>query len=153
MIGLPACGGGSGGGESRSSANAAWQRNLPPDPGSAATASLTGVDVNNNGLRDDLERNAAMTANSEESFQATASLMRALQRTIDPSTTGENVAEVAQEAYCAAKNRPESANDDLPEDVLDALVFDTEERRAARRDYIRSYGVRTTSEGETSCEQ
>lgn len=162
MIGLSACGGGGSGGDGGSAGGESggepqdsapvWQQNLPDDPGSAATETLAGVDANANGIRDDLERDAALTASSEENFKATVALIQVLQQTIDPSTNAENVAQVAQSEYCAMKNRSESANDDLPEEILRVLVFDTEERKAAQRAYIRLYGVRIASEGEASCE-
>ncbi|GHU30224.1 hypothetical protein AGMMS50256_16740 [Betaproteobacteria bacterium] len=128
---------------------------MPPDPGSeAAKATLAGVDTNTNGIRDDLERLAARTATTEENFNATISLIKTLQRTIDPSTNSENVAEVAQSVFCAMKKRSASTADkDLSEEVLRLLVFNTVERKKAYRAYIRSYGVRITFEGEETCEQ
>jgi len=50
----------SGGGDSQSSTTDA-QPNLPPDPGIAGLATLQGIDSNNNGVRDDLERYIALT--------------------------------------------------------------------------------------------
>jgi hypothetical protein len=162
MIGISACGGGGGGddGDSQEPAPSdpapstpSYQQNLPPDPGGAATATLAGVDTNANGIRDDLERDAAMTASTEDSFNATVSLIKTLQQTIDPSTSEANVAQVAQSVFCAMEKRSASAaNDDLPEDVLRALVFDTKERKEAYRAYIRAYGVHITFEEEISCE-
>lgn len=34
--------------------------NLPPDPGEAGKATLLGIDVNNNGIRDDVERHVVL---------------------------------------------------------------------------------------------
>ena len=45
--------------------------NLPPDPGPAGDATIEGVDANDNGIRDDIERWIALTyPNSEKTRQA-----------------------------------------------------------------------------------
>jgi hypothetical protein len=159
MAGLSACGSGGnagenvGGGEEVSSGDKPYQENLPADPGEAGEATLAGIDTNENGVRDDLERAAALTASTEENFTATIGLIEALQQTINPSTDGTNVDQVTHSVYCAMRNRPESAEDDLPEEVLRLLVFDTRERKEAYVAYNQLYGVKVISEEDLSCEQ
>ena len=56
VVTLVGCSGGGGGGGGGSGSPAPETGGLPPDPGAAGDATVAGIDINNNGVRDDVER-------------------------------------------------------------------------------------------------
>jgi hypothetical protein len=88
LLGLSACGSGGGGGGS----NNTTSRDLPADPGPAATATADGVDTNSNGVRDEVERNISTNTPADTDFNATMQVAAAYQKFI-ASPTPANRAE------------------------------------------------------------
>lgn len=69
---------------------------VPPDPGSAATATVPGVDTNNNGIRDEVDRYIAQTYGAEPTkFVAAQALAIANQLLLITPTTDINAATAA----------------------------------------------------------
>ncbi len=80
--GLSACGGGGGGNSNipKEPEIAPDGSILPPDPGAAGNKTLLGVDSNNNGVRDDIERYLATTyAGQPKTFLAMMDLAAVMQ--------------------------------------------------------------------------
>jgi hypothetical protein len=118
---LASCGGGSG---SSSAAN----RNLPPDPGSAATATLAGVDVNSNGVRDEFENTLSPKIASDEQYATTIKVAKAYQAFLTsklPTTRAEALILYGQ-LSCASGSGiayGQSTN------TLKSITFDSAERK------------------------
>ncbi len=62
---------------------------LPPDPGEAGKATVKGIDSNNNGVRDDVERWIAFTFQDAKTRSTLTQAARALERTISSSNGQE----------------------------------------------------------------
>ena len=54
-------------------------RNLPPEPGNAATETLAGVDINNNGVRDEVENTLSPKITTDEQYITTLKVAKAYQ--------------------------------------------------------------------------
>lgn len=121
---LASCGGGSGSGSS--SAN----RNLPPDPGSAATTTLTGVDTNANGVRDEVERNISSNTPKDADFVKTMAVAKALNyMLIAPSpTTRQEALKLQANVICAASVQGDSYGG-ANQNYLAEQTFDTSDRK------------------------
>lgn len=119
---LASCGGGSGGGSSDTS------RNLPPDPGSAATATVTGVDVNSNGVRDEVENTLSPQITTNEQYATTIKVAKAYQSFLTsklPTTRAEALILYGQLSCTSGTGIAygQSSN------TLKSLTFDTAERK------------------------
>ncbi|SMN01704.1 hypothetical protein SPONN_2781 [uncultured Candidatus Thioglobus sp.] len=64
---LTACGGSNGGGNSNN--DGGDNLNLPPDPGEAGKLTIEGIDSDNDGVRDDIQRYIAITYPASESIR------------------------------------------------------------------------------------
>jgi hypothetical protein len=84
---LVSCGGGSG--SSNSSANTEIINGIavPPEPDPVQNnATIAGVDANDNGVRDDVERRAAINANSDNNPRRTMALLKMMQYQLNGNT-------------------------------------------------------------------
>ena len=69
---------------------------IPPDPGAAATATVAGVDTNQNGIRDEVDRYIAQTYGADTTkFIAAQALAKAKQLLLITPTTDLNAATAA----------------------------------------------------------
>jgi hypothetical protein len=99
---LSACGGGS-----SSSANTATTINgitVPPAPDPATNnATLAGVDSNNNGVRDDLERSIAAKIKNIQNYNKMLAYAKAQEKmiTLPTPTNRAQALAVVSESYCA----------------------------------------------------
>lgn len=123
---LSACGGGSNGGGGGGSTTSS--RNLPPDPGTAATATVAGVDTNNNGVRDEVEIALSKKITSDEQYSTTIRVAKAhqLMLTKPLPTTRAEALKAYGEIACASGTGVaygQSSN------AVSNLVFDTASRK------------------------
>ena len=106
-------------------------RPLPPDPGAAATASLAGVDVNANGVRDEVERSISQTIADDAQYRATMIAAQAYQRLLSGVPPGDRAAAlVAFGRISCAGGDPKIASSGVGS-LLVRLTFDTTTRQAA----------------------
>jgi hypothetical protein len=123
--------------------------NLPPDPGALADATIQGVDVNQNGIRDDVE--LAIFREYPDSAKTRAVLLQyalALQmEAVQPFINSEIVGEIANKQdrsfFCIAKIIPTSGEGSVIfaiekyGDFILNMQFDTETRRGAHKDFYK----------------
>jgi hypothetical protein len=95
---LTSCGGGSG--------SSTATRSVPPDPGSAATATVAGVDTNNNGVRDEVEVALSKQITSDADYAKTLAVAKAYQTMLtSPSpTTRVEALKFDSAIICASQN-------------------------------------------------
>ncbi len=115
--------------------------NLPPQPNSAQIdATVAGIDANDNGIRDDVElaifaeyptSSATSTQVRAAELQYTKELQLEFTSVFDSPTL---VAVMQQEGrgYMCVPNKPET-------DFVEALVFNTDQRKTFREDLNRKY--------------
>ena len=119
--------------------------NLPPDPGSAGDATIEGVDVNDNGIRDDIERWIALTyQESDKTRQALIQNYYPLQnfmihaREDDRDAVYNDMTALQRSSECLYYVRRDDANDLLAE--LESVVVNTSDRVYAYLDSSRILG-------------
>ena len=132
---------------------------VPPDPGAAANATVAGVDTNQNGIRDEVDRYIAQTYGADTTkFVAAQTLAKAKQLILVTPTTDVNAATAAVNAnadsgVCLAdkfENDPVAAirmNDDL---VL--RTFNTNDRQKQRQAIAFKVGQFTRSTEGVICQ-
>ena len=128
MLALPifltACGGGAG-----SSSNTATKINgivVPPAPDPVINnATLAGVDSNNNGVRDDVERKIAQTAADSGSFQKTIKAAAGYQKILTTTPSKAELLDIYGDVNCA-----QLENSQLSEKSLLQAVFNNSGRLA-----------------------
>lgn len=110
--------------------------NLPPDPGPAGSATLGGVDVNGNGVRDDIERWIGLTfRGSEKSRQALTQSYYAVQALVNFGSVGNrdqvhnNMTAFQRAGECLDYVRPDDAVDVMRR--LRAQILNTSARTNA----------------------
>lgn len=119
--------------------------NLPPDPGPAGDATIEGVDVNDNGIRDDIERWIALTyPNSEKTRQALIQNYYPLQNFMIHAREGDrdavynDMTALQRSSECLYSVRRDDANDLLA--ALESVVVNTSDRVYAYLDSSRILG-------------
>ncbi|MCM2338832.1 MAG: hypothetical protein NDI62_00020 [Burkholderiales bacterium] len=139
-------------------------KNLPPDPGSLAGATVQGVDANSNGIRDDVEiaifkeyPNSAKTRAVLLQY-ALALQMQTVQTIFNTKTVTEVVTELSRADTCLADTlvpglNPEFGRSDLEMEKIDFFIkflenkqFNNEKRKKAEQIFyesMRSYGEST----------
>ena len=139
-------------------------KNLPPDPGALADATVQGIDVNNNGIRDDVELavfkeypNSAKTRAVLLQY-ALAFQMEVTQPIVNTKTVTEIVTEEGRADTCVAdilvpRESPESFRSDTDMEKIDVYVkfienkqFNNDIRKKTRDDFLknmRSFGDST----------
>jgi hypothetical protein len=127
---LAGCGGG-GGGDSGSPASTTRSatRNLPPDPGAAATATVAGVDTNNNGVRDEVERTLSDKITDDAKYQTTINVAKAYQAVLisTPPTTRAEALKIYGAIQCASGTGSVYG---ASSNVTTNLTFNTADRKA-----------------------
>ena len=137
-------------------------KNLPPDPGALADATIEGIDANKNGIRDDVELavfkeypNSAKTRAVLLQY-ALALQMEVIQPMVNKTTATEVVREQSKGFQCIGEivPRDDSKNFDDKTDFLTSFVvdkqFNTKERKDARNIFVEN--VRSYSDLEQICD-
>lgn len=102
---------------------------VPPEPAPAVNnATLKGVDVNGNGVRDDVERRVATTAPSVASFDKSITYAARLQNILQMPTPSTK--EEAQRLFLSPECAVNGQTAALAAINYAQLIFNTEERRA-----------------------
>lgn len=108
-------------------------RSLPPDPGVAATATLLGIDVNNNGVRDEVERDLSAKIKSDSDYQYNINIANAYQRVITEDTPKSQPEALRQYKNIACTEISQTGNtyrgDMNDENYIAKITFDTPERK------------------------
>lgn len=139
-------------------------KNLPPDPGAEANKTVEGIDVNQNGIRDDVELaifkeypNSAKTRAVLLQY-ALALQMEVTQPMINTKTVTEVVTENSRAHSCVGdvlvpRKSPESSRSSIDVDkiysyidFIENIQLNTDARRKANQNfykYLRSYGEST----------
>ncbi len=119
--------------------------NLPPDPGSAGDATIEGVDVNDNGIRDDIERWIALTyQDSDKTRQALIQNYYPLQNFMIHAREGDrdavynDMSSMQRAGECLDYIRPDDAY--LLIEELQAQIVNTSDRVYAYQDSSRMLG-------------
>lgn len=132
--------------------------NLPPDPGAEAGKTVAGIDINENGIRDDVE--LAIFKEYPNSAKTRAVLLQyalALQmEVVQPFENERNVTEVVREEdradSCVAdtlvpRETPESWRSSTDVEKIDKIInfvkekqFDTQDRKVARNNFFEKLG-------------
>ena len=106
---------------------------LPPKPDKTENnKTLSGVDANNNNIRDDLEHIAyqstqfAQTSDKKEEYEKLIELIKYIQPTGATSQIIEQ-----HKFYCEYRNLPENVRDNISMQRLQDIVTDTLERKKA----------------------
>lgn len=109
-------------------------RNLPPDPGSAATATVIGVDTNNNGVRDEVEINISKNVENENDYAATLAVAAAYQKyLIQPlPTTRSEALKFPSYVACAESGAGTPYGGDNGAFIMEQ-TFNTPERKAIEK--------------------
>ncbi|MEK7624662.1 MAG: hypothetical protein AAB404_03030 [Patescibacteria group bacterium] len=135
-------------------------KNLPPDPGADADKTVQGIDVNQNGIRDDVE--LAIFREYPDSAKTRAVLlqyalalqMEATQKIVNKETVTEVVREQSRAYSCVGEIfSREDMNKYIEEsDKLNFFVSErqrnTPERKKARKDFVKNIGSYSESENE-----
>ena len=121
---------------------------MPDDEASKKT--VTGVDKNNNSIRDDLEQIAYQSLNSietinESSYNNVLSIMKMIQPKNPPVAKSINKHAI----YCQYRLLPDDVKDELSLSFLYSIVLDSKDRKNAFND---SLEPSTSSLGAESCE-
>ena len=121
LIVLPACG------------SSEPDDGLPPDPGEAGRATLEGIDSDEDGLRDDVQRWIALTYEDEPTRQALTQTARAvltgLQVSTDREASIDQLVAMTRGIECTVATRGDAARTAL--DGLREAMVDTEARARA----------------------
>ena len=124
--------------------------NLPAEPDETAAAnSITGIDVNQNNVRDEVEVTLANIAENQESFDNSMLLAKSMQSilTSPPATQGDAQKKLL-EMYCI-----EQSSSGIDTDIITALTFDTAERNTIYKNFEASMAGTITYEDELTCAQ
>lgn len=133
--------------------------NLPPDPGEEADKTIAGVDVNKNGIRDDVE--LAIFREYPNSAKTRAALLqyaRAHSMTLQQPFMNNEVAteisrEISRGSYCIGESIPEE--DSFQRflsltNFMESILFNTEGRVNFSNDFFEK--VRSYSDLESECD-
>lgn len=107
---------------------------VPPEPNAIANNStLAGIDINNNGVRDDIERQIAQASTTPAQFDASIRLAHAYQEIIVNSTPQlrDGGLELEKAIKCSNEDQvdiPVSLRN-MADKSMESLLFNTEERK------------------------
>lgn len=105
---------------------------LPPDPGDEGKETLAGIDLDNDGVRDDIQRYIVLTYQSESSdilnalFNHAKILQAMLLEANDKGKTIQNFSTYSKSTDCIEHHIPSDVINIMQ--ALDALLLNTEER-------------------------
>ncbi|MBF0288622.1 MAG: Ig-like domain-containing protein [SAR324 cluster bacterium] len=97
LFSIPSCGGGGDNGESKSSTTSDTSTDLPPDPGEVGKQTIEGVDSDNDGVRDDIQRYIAMNYSDEPTQNALTEYAKQQQTMLLSSQSEEGVLNATNE--------------------------------------------------------
>lgn len=119
---LSACGGAGG-------SSTATSRNLPSNPGSAATATVAGVDANKNGVRDEVEIALSEKITDDAQYATTIKSASAYQKilTNTPPVTRADALKAYGAILCASGTGKVYG---ASKNVVTKATFDTDDRKA-----------------------
>ena len=138
-------------------------KNLPPDPGADADKTVQGVDVNRNGIRDDVELaifkeypNSAKTRAVLLQY-ALALQMEVVQPIVNRGTVGAIANEQDRAFFCIAKIVPGEGTEYKVMTAIEKYnksiynkQLNTEARKIAHKNFYKNLGSGTT--GESNCD-
>lgn len=122
---------------------------LPSDPGGAATATLKGVDTNNNGIRDEVEIAISKIAKDQDDRTKLNSIAIEYQKSLN--VANPNISEISNKVGCIELSRSAESRSILSATELSYLIFDTPERRAAFNALDGTRGTVTGSSDDLTC--
>lgn len=122
---------------------------LPPDPGTAAAASIRGVDTNQNGVRDEVEITISKVAKDEDDKAKMTAIASEYQKALD--STAPDVAKINNTIACVELSRTAESRALLSSTELYYIVFDTPERRAVNNGLDGVRGTVTGSPEDLTC--
>ncbi len=105
---------------------------LPPTPEEQASkSSISGVDANTNGVRDDIEISLAKTALHDGGTASATDFSKLLEvvKIIQPSETSKTID--IKKFYCSYQSMPASIKEKISASMMIALVTDTQARKRA----------------------
>ena len=121
---------------------------VPPEPTPAVNnATVAGVDVNNNGVRDDMERAIANKVPDKLQFASALKEASLLQKTLEKPTNRAAALSLTSQILCAGNVNTSG----LSGRALADLLITTESRRLANREFVKNVGAHLSSEL-SSCE-
>jgi tellurite resistance protein len=107
---------------------------VPPEPDAKAnTATIAGVDSNNNGVRDDVERKAAEVSNNKVPFDINMQIAKQYAIIMKRNSTKDEVIAAFNKIRCIAENYPTNNSGDVAK-----LIANTKDRDEA---YLYGYTV------------
>lgn len=133
---LSACGGGSGSNTTKTETINGITVPPAPDP-VVNNATLAGVDSNNNGVRDDVERKIAEVVTNPQDFQQAIKEAQYYQLTLEKPKSKNESLSLAGKIICAENENSTS----ISGGKLLNEILTNEERRKANREYARSAGA------------
>lgn len=118
---------------------------LPPDPGDAGKATIEGIDSDNDGVRDDVERWIAVTyATSSRMRAAATQVARAVQLALTATTQAEiDAADVAGDRAAECALITDSDNTSVLLELTQIEVLNTIERLRAQDNFDNNFTGRT----------
>lgn len=121
---------------------------VPPDPGAAGATTVTGIDSDSNGIRDEVDRFLATKYGSNAAkLTAARTSAAALQRTLTADTSRKSAAllalqESADAGVCAGRTfRAAGANSSRELNEIFARTINTQARIAQRKALVESAGA------------
>ena len=110
---------------------------VPPAPApSTNDATAAGVDLNKNGVRDDVERAVAAKVLSKADFDLAMKEAALLQRTVLPVADRAAALQLTKDIMCASYATPSEVGDRTLQD----LTITTDQRRLANKEFARLAG-------------
>jgi hypothetical protein len=154
LVILVGCGGGGGASSSSSTTNGI---NVPPAPGSEAKSTLTGIDVNGNGVRDEVEIALAQTYGSNKSEYSAALAFAKFQQ--GWLAAGAITQQQAQQTFLSEMNAAQCLRNTVSPDMarriatdIEIQTFNTAERHTERQRLLDQAGPMELPEvGVPSC--
>ncbi len=144
--------------------------NLPPDPGTEADKTIVGIDVNENGIRDDVELavfkeypNSAKTRAALLQY-ALALQMEVIQPMVNTTIVDKVIGEQSRADACIAnslvpRKTPESSRDNLDMEKIDEFIsfvenkqLNTEVRKKSQIDFYKNLGNFANSTKTEECD-
>jgi hypothetical protein len=135
---------------------------LPPDPGEAGKSTLEGIDSDNDGVRDDIQRYIALTyLDSEKTRAALTQVTKAIQASLldtdDKDASNAHTVDVFQAIECLYFLRTNDADAGNILDTLRTGILNTADRREAwlKADQHfggESYSVASEEEAPSRCD-
>ncbi len=123
---------------------------LPPDPGEKGKQTLLGIDSDNDGVRDDIQRYIYLTYSQEEKlrlalFQIASDYQDAMLHSDDPEISYENEQKLIRSHLCLYYIKGGVHNAMSIEDALFAEIHNTKERSRAYLEFSNSLAGKSST--------